>query len=147
MPFKSEAQRRWMHANKPTIAERWEAHTPKNKKLPKRVKKKSYSESIIDMIADMITEDPNINPRLEQRRLQREYERQILEYVMANGPCSCLNIARGTGIDRSIVYRFLYKARCYGNGMGWINNQKTDLNPNTPGQYVITPAGQAVLGW
>jgi len=39
MPFKSEAQRRWMYANKPAMAERWQKHTPKGKKLPKRVKK------------------------------------------------------------------------------------------------------------
>ena len=29
-----------MHANKPEMAEKWEAHTPKGKKLPKKVKKK-----------------------------------------------------------------------------------------------------------
>lgn len=40
MPFKSTKQRKWMYANKPKMAERWEKHTPKNKKLPNRVKKK-----------------------------------------------------------------------------------------------------------
>lgn len=39
MPFKSEQQRKWMYANKPEMAREWEAHTPKDKKLPKRVKK------------------------------------------------------------------------------------------------------------
>lgn len=39
-PFKSEAQRSWMFKNNPTMAKKWEAETPKNKKLPKRVKKK-----------------------------------------------------------------------------------------------------------
>lgn len=38
MPFKSEAQRRWMHANHPEMAKRWEKHTPKGKKLPEKVK-------------------------------------------------------------------------------------------------------------
>ena len=47
MPFKSEAQRKWMHANKPKMADRWEKHTPKGKKLPKKVKK---TESIITRI-------------------------------------------------------------------------------------------------
>lgn len=37
MPFKSEAQRRWMHKNKPSMAKEWEEHTPKDKKLPKKV--------------------------------------------------------------------------------------------------------------
>jgi len=39
MPFKSEAQRRWMWLNHPEMAARWEAHTPKGKKLPKYVRK------------------------------------------------------------------------------------------------------------
>lgn len=34
----SEAQRRWMHANHPEMAERWERHTPKGKKLPSHVR-------------------------------------------------------------------------------------------------------------
>lgn len=37
--FKSEAQRGWMYDNHPAMAERWQAHTPKGKKLPKHVKK------------------------------------------------------------------------------------------------------------
>lgn len=40
MPFKSSAQRRWMYANKPGMAKRWEKETPKGKKLPKTVKKR-----------------------------------------------------------------------------------------------------------
>ena len=40
MPFKSSAQRKWMFANKPEMAKRWAEETPKNKKLPKKVKKK-----------------------------------------------------------------------------------------------------------
>ena len=36
MPFRSEAERRYMHANHPEIAARWEAETPETK-LPERV--------------------------------------------------------------------------------------------------------------
>ena len=39
MPFKSEVQRKWMWANHPEMAAEWEKHTPKGKKLPKKVKK------------------------------------------------------------------------------------------------------------
>lgn len=46
MPFKSEAQRKWMHANKPEMAKRWEEHTPKGKKLPKKVGKESIDNRI-----------------------------------------------------------------------------------------------------
>lgn len=38
MPFKSEAQRRFMHANHPEIAKEFEAATPKDAVLPKYVK-------------------------------------------------------------------------------------------------------------
>lgn len=40
MPFKSQAQRKYLYANKPELAKEFEAKTPKGKKLPKRVKKK-----------------------------------------------------------------------------------------------------------
>lgn len=34
MPFKSQAQRRWMYATHPEMAKEWEADTPKGRKLP-----------------------------------------------------------------------------------------------------------------
>lgn len=40
MPFKSEAQRKFMYSQKPALAKEFEEHTPKGKKLPKKVKKK-----------------------------------------------------------------------------------------------------------
>lgn len=40
MPYKSEAQRRFMHAKKPKLAKEFDAKTPKGKKLPEKVKKK-----------------------------------------------------------------------------------------------------------
>ncbi len=39
MPFKSQAQRRWMYKNLPEMAKEWEKSTSK-KKLPKRVQPK-----------------------------------------------------------------------------------------------------------
>ena len=39
-PFKSEKQKKWMYANEPEMAKRWQKETSKGKKLPKRVKKK-----------------------------------------------------------------------------------------------------------
>lgn len=39
MPMVSQAQRRWMWANKPEMARRWEDHTPVGKPLPERVGK------------------------------------------------------------------------------------------------------------
>jgi len=40
MPFKSEAQRKWMYENKPEMAKEFESETPKGKRLPKRAKSK-----------------------------------------------------------------------------------------------------------
>ena len=37
MPMKSQAQRAYLHIHHPRIADRWEAHTPKGKKLPEHV--------------------------------------------------------------------------------------------------------------
>ncbi len=39
MPMLSIAQRKWMHVNKPEMAEEFEKATPKGKKLPMRVRK------------------------------------------------------------------------------------------------------------
>jgi len=40
MPFKSEAQRKYMYAKHPKLAKEFEKKTPKGKKLPKHVGKK-----------------------------------------------------------------------------------------------------------
>ena len=40
MPFKSQAQRKYLFSQKPEIAKEFAEHTPKGKKLPLRVKKK-----------------------------------------------------------------------------------------------------------
>ena len=40
-PFKSQAQRRKLYATEPEVARRFEAETPKGKKLPAKVTKTS----------------------------------------------------------------------------------------------------------
>ncbi len=40
MPFVSKKQRAYLYSQKPEIAAEFQAHTPKNAKLPLRVKKK-----------------------------------------------------------------------------------------------------------
>ena len=40
MPFKSEAQRKWLEKNKPEVAREFAAATPQGAKLPKRVPSK-----------------------------------------------------------------------------------------------------------
>lgn len=41
MPMKSKAQRAYLHIHEPEIAAEFEAHTPKNAKLPEHMKKKA----------------------------------------------------------------------------------------------------------
>jgi hypothetical protein len=40
MPFKSQAQRKYLHAKEPKLAKEWEAKYPVKKPLPKKVKAK-----------------------------------------------------------------------------------------------------------
>ncbi len=40
MPFVSQDQAKWMYANKPAMAKRWQADTPKGRKLPSKVREK-----------------------------------------------------------------------------------------------------------
>lgn len=40
MPFKSAKQRAYLYANNPAVAKKFQADTPKNSKLPTRVKSK-----------------------------------------------------------------------------------------------------------
>ena len=44
MPFRSIAQRKFMYANHPIIAERWSREYPNQKNLPKKVKKNGRSK-------------------------------------------------------------------------------------------------------
>ena len=41
MPFKSKAQRAWMHQNLPEVAKRWEREYPTSENLPQRLKPKT----------------------------------------------------------------------------------------------------------
>jgi len=44
MPFKSEAQRRWMYSNKPKMAKEWQKETP-SKNLPRRKQTKTKTKT------------------------------------------------------------------------------------------------------
>ena len=58
MPFVSKDQRAWMFANEPEMAKRWAKHTPKGKRLPKRVRKESVGleAGVANLFAPMMTE-------------------------------------------------------------------------------------------
>ncbi len=50
MPFRSQAQRRFMYARHPEMAKEWEEATPKGKKLPEKVKH-SFELGVVDALA------------------------------------------------------------------------------------------------
>lgn len=62
MPFQSEKQRRWMYANQPETARRWEKDTPKGKKPPESVGKYGPSRGLVGKLTA-----PEIQPVLTGR--------------------------------------------------------------------------------
>jgi hypothetical protein len=54
MPFRSEAQRRYLYANEPEVARRWQKKTPKGTKLPDKVGKAREC-----IVAKMVDPDPD----------------------------------------------------------------------------------------
>ena len=52
MAFKSEAQRRYLYANEPKVANRYSKETPRNAKLPERVKRKRKRSSIMTALEE-----------------------------------------------------------------------------------------------
>jgi len=53
MPFKSEAQRRYMFAKHPKIAKRWSKETPKGEKLSDKITPEDTIKKATDAIAAM----------------------------------------------------------------------------------------------
>lgn len=78
MPFKSDAQRKWMFANEPEMAKRWAKHTPKGKKLPKKVREMPHLDADVDVagkhlhVVDLRIEKYPI-PESEKKRLFRAF--------------------------------------------------------------------------
>lgn len=83
---------------------------------------------------------------------------EILHYLAEHGPCSCVEIMRGTGLSRDQVYPFLYQ----GSFNCLIANRKRypqredfathreyteayDAAHRAPGQYILGDQGRRVL--
>lgn len=84
MPFKSEAQRKWMYANHPSMAKRWEKHTSKNKKLPKKLKK----SALLNAFNNLGQQDVAVPPAQPQPPAQ------------AQSPASALPSMTGKGMQK-----------------------------------------------
>jgi hypothetical protein len=77
MPFKSEAQRRWMYATHPKMAKKWEKHTPKGKKLPERVEE-SFERRIDNILNNRIDISISNNGIKEATRIMKRVVKSIL---------------------------------------------------------------------
>ncbi len=104
-PFQSEAQRKWMHANHPEMADRWEEHTPKGKKLP-RYKKGAKRGSVVRNRKRVSgTKGPNtLDPSRTitlRKALAAELDRRFLKL-------------------RSKVYQWVAGQQLISNTEGWI---------------------------
>lgn len=84
MPFVSQQQRRWMYANEPEMAKRWEKETPKGKKLPNRVGKEQqgglYNTNPVGYIDSTLNANRNLN------FVKRLYEKNTPSIQLPNQP-------------------------------------------------------------
>lgn len=97
MPYKSQAQRRFMHARHPKIAKRWDEEYPNQKNLPEhvkkrtKVKKKTANKKSWDKYRKKkISKRRKGNPRTDDERR----ERHKAMYGTTKLP------PRGTGLNR-----------------------------------------------
>ena len=78
--MKSQQQRKFMWAVDPTMAARWEKHTPRDEKLPKRVREMPHIDADIQLggkhvsVIDLRVERYPI-PQSEKQRLMRAFSR------------------------------------------------------------------------
>ena len=79
MPFKSQAQRAWMHIHHPKMAKKWDAHTSK-KKLPSHVDEMPHIDADIDLggkhmqVIDLRIERYPVPPE-EKKRLMKAFSK------------------------------------------------------------------------
>ena len=69
MPFKSQAQRRFMYSQKSELAKKFEKNTPKNQKLPEKVNESNLIKRINTVLAD----DQQLSVKNIQSRLRFEH--------------------------------------------------------------------------
>ena len=66
MPFKSEKQRKWMHANEPEMAKKWEKKEKKMKRV-KELIKKMVREELAEMTEGKLTESQQVAKTILQQ--------------------------------------------------------------------------------
>lgn len=78
--FKSEAQRRWMYANEPAMAEEWQEETPKGKDLPEKV-----ARTIGAVMKGVGLLAPDVKRKLEEEAEEWDVQKALQNLGMLKG--------------------------------------------------------------
>ena len=86
MPFKSEKQRKWMHANDPKMAKKWE----KKKKMKEKTRVKELIKKMVrEIMAEIVTEDfAGAHPKGKREKFDkmRQKQSEVLGYKLMGTP-------------------------------------------------------------
>jgi hypothetical protein len=82
MPFKSEKQRRWMHANKPKMAREWEKHAdggeiPSDDMLKNAIARNTTLQKFSHMRAGGMIGNGSLTPKYKDGGLVENFQDQI----------------------------------------------------------------------
>lgn len=99
MPFKSEAQRRWMYAKHSAMARRWSSHTPRGAKLPDKVSAAMSSMGLVRNVEIFVRRREEAERlRRELRHVSRgEFDVDDVSIKPMNGPVSIPTKSRNKG--------------------------------------------------
>ncbi len=99
MPFKSQAQRRFMYARHPEMAKEWEKKTPKGKKLPGKVKKEGTELPMDDELKE------GIRDYVSKMRGKWAKSRKVYQHIKKSGLSGRTPEEAATFMKKAALYR------------------------------------------
>ena len=122
MPFKSEKQRKWMWANDPDMAQRWEDEEKKGKKKKRKKRKspKMKKGDLVEYIKNSYIIEANGTRRGGQynfpsmREIENQERRDIMKYFESIRQSGIINMYGAAPIlnwTKDDLHRFLYGER------------------------------------
>jgi len=131
MPFRSQAQRKWMFSQHPEMAKRWAKHTPDIKKLPEHVSQKekaAFVRSFVSTFLSKVAMTPDISQALVKLATSGSSSDWAPSTAEANALAQKEHLAKGVKAEGDIAKgeQELWKNKFFG--------------------HVATPAGLGMLG-
>ena len=135
MPFKSEKQRRWMHANDPEMAKKWE------KKEKKMKREQRVRELIKKMVREIMKEDfAGAHPAHKRKKFDkmRQKQSEVLGYKLMGTPDVRTeiddatvkeNVEEAYKLVSELAVRNKFKVKEGGPGSGPSGNGDDEDNP------------------